>query len=312
MAWDDVPPELQAAVAAVIGSPVVTARSQPGGFSPGSADRVCTESGRRAFVKTAHVRVNVDSVEIHRREAAMAASLRASAHAPELIGFVDHGDWVAVVLEDVEGRHPHLPWRPTEITAVLDALADLARDPVGEDFAGPALEDETSDLFAGWRRLLDDQRNPLPLESELAEWVNSRLPALAEASETATADLAGDRLVHSDVRADNILIRSDGGVTIVDWPWAARGVGWFDALSLLVNVRLYDRAADVGGIIDGHPVFAGMDPDAATRVLAGLAGFFIEASTHDPIPAIPTLRRFQLDQGIATLEWLRARMDAPR
>ena len=127
--------------------------------------------------------------------------------------------------------------------------------------------------------------------------MNARLPALAEASEAAAADLVGDRLVHSDVRADNILIRPDGGVTIVDWPWAARGVGWFDALTLLVNVRLYDRAADVEGIIDEHPVFAEMDPDAATRVLAGLAGFFIEASMHDPIPAIPTLRRFQLRPG---------------
>jgi Ser/Thr protein kinase RdoA (MazF antagonist) len=263
-------------------------------------------------VKTAHVRVNVHAVEIHRREAAMAVSLPASAHAPALLGFVDQGDWVAVVLEDVEGRHPDLPWERAEIAAVLDALADLAREPVGDDFAGPALEDETSELFAGWRRLLDDPGRPLPLAPDLAGWVNTRLPALADASEAAIAHLVGDRLVHSDVRADNILIRPDGGVTIVDWPWAARGVGWFDALTLLVNVRLYDRAADVEGIIDAHLVFADMDPDAATCVLAGLAGYFIEVSMRDPIPAMPTLRTFQVEQGVATLEWLRERMDAPR
>ena len=86
----------------------------------------------------------------------------ASAHAPELLGFVDHGDWVAVVLEDVEGRHPHLPvGTPPEIAAVLDALADLARDPSVTTSPVRTLEDETSDLFAGWRRLLDDPTNPL-------------------------------------------------------------------------------------------------------------------------------------------------------
>ena len=309
MPWADVPPRLQGAVAEVIGSPVTAASSQPGGFSPGSADRVRTDDGRRAFVKTANVQVNAQSVEIHRREAAMAASLPASAHAPRLLGFVDHDDWVAVVLEDVEGRHPILPWRAAELEAVLDALADLAREPVGDDFAGPTLHSEVEDQFGGWRRLLENPERSLPLDSDLGGWVTARLPALADASEAAVADLTGDRLVHGDVRADNLLLRPGGGVVIVDWPWAARGAGWFDALSLLVNVRLYDRAADVEGIVGEHPVFAGMSSDAATRVLAGLAGYFIEMSMHDPVPAIPTLRAFQLEQGIATLEWLRERTD---
>ena len=308
MPWAGVPAGLQAAIAEVLGSPVVEAASQPGGFSPGSADRVLTASGRRAFVKTANSELNAHSVEIHRLEAAMAAGLPASAHAPELLGVVDHGDWVALVLEDVEGRHPDLPWEPGQMIAVLDALADLAHDPVDDGFAGPPLADETSDLFEGWRRLLDDPTRALPLDADLGKWVAGRLAFLADASEAAIGDLVGDRLVHRDVRADNILIRPDGRVVLVDWPWATRGVGWFDALSLLVNVRLYDRAADVDRLMAEHPVFHGMDPDAATRVIAGLAGFFIEASIREPIPALPTLRRFQLDQGIATLEWLRERM----
>lgn len=308
MPWTAVPAEVRAAVAELIGSPIATATSQPGGFSPGSADRVVTAGGGRAFVKTANVDLNAHSVEIHRREASMAGSLPASAHAPELLGFVDHGDWVAVVLEDVHGRHPHLPWHPGEIAAVLEALADLGRAPIAADFAGPALEDATSDHFGGWRRLLDSPAADLPLDSELMNWVGPRLPALVEMSEAAVADLIGDRLVHRDVRADNILIRPDGEVVLVDWPWAARGAGWFDALSLLVNVRLHDRGADVERLITTHPVFGDLHPDAASRVLAGLAGYFIEVSTHEPIPALPTLREFQLDQGVATLEWLRERM----
>jgi hypothetical protein len=50
MPWDDVPAEVQSAVAEILGSPVVSAQSQTGGFSPGSADRVVTADGLRAFV----------------------------------------------------------------------------------------------------------------------------------------------------------------------------------------------------------------------------------------------------------------------
>lgn len=42
---------------------------------------------------------------------------------PKLAGVYDDGDWIAVVLADVEGRHPQLSG--TELHRVLDAL-DLA------------------------------------------------------------------------------------------------------------------------------------------------------------------------------------------
>ena len=73
-------------------------------------------------------------------------------------------------------------------------------------------------------------------------------------------------------------------------------------------MRLYDRGADVEGLLRRHPVFADMDPDAATRVIAGICGFCLAASLRDPIPALPTLRQFQSDQAVAALEWLRERI----
>lgn len=307
--WREVPAELRAAVGDLLGSAVVEASSQVGGFSPGSADRVITADGRRAFVKTASRQLNAHSVEIHRREASMASGLPATAHAPKLLGFVDQGEWVAVVLEDVEGRQPAMPWTAADLEAVLDALVDVAGDPVPSDFAGPPLEEVVPEEFAGWRELLALEGLRVPLDPQLAAWATARLPHLAEMADAAVGDVVGDRLVHRDVRADNILLRSDGTVALVDWPWAARGAAWFDALSLLLNVRLYDRGADVQAVIDRHPVFAKMDPDAATRVLAGFGGFFLPASMQEPIPALPTLRRFQLDQAVATLEWLRERME---
>jgi hypothetical protein len=43
-------------------------------------------------------------------------------------------------------------------------------------------------------------------------------------------------------------------------------------------------------------------------VLAALAGFFIHGATEDPPPGLPTLRRFQLVQGVEAVKWLRQMM----
>jgi len=305
MRWGEVPDHVQAAVAELLGSPVVWARSQAGGFSPGSADRVMTADGERAFVKTAWSRLNRESTDIHRLEARKSERLPPGIPAPRFLGAVDHGDWVAVVFEDIEGQHPTTPWTDGELGAVLDALAALAQPVLPDNAVIPPLAEELAALFGGWGRIGDASR--LPLEHDLGEWARERLPEFVTASALALADLRGDRLVHMDARADNILIRPDGSVALVDWPWAARGIGWFDALTLLVNVRLYDPQCDVEALIRGHRVFRDMPADAATRVLTALAGFFLEGSMQPDEPGIPTLRRFQRDQAIACLRWLRER-----
>jgi hypothetical protein len=50
-AWAELPGELHRTVAELLGGPDTGAVSQANGFSPGSADRVVSGAGRRAFVK---------------------------------------------------------------------------------------------------------------------------------------------------------------------------------------------------------------------------------------------------------------------
>lgn len=308
MPWHEVPESLRESIGELLGSAVVAARTQPGGFSPGSADRVVTASGRRAFVKTAWSAVNAEATDIHRLEARKSAVLPAGIPAPRLLGSFDRGDWVAVVFEDVEGRHPVTPWRPDELRAALDAFAGIAAPSLAESAVIPPLQDELEGLFEGWSRIGD--LTAAPLNAELLSWVAPRLEDFIAMSTAALRDVQGDRLVHLDARSDNLLIRPDGTVAVVDWPWAARGAGWFDALALLVNVRLFDPGCDVEAIIRDHPVFREMSPDPATSVLVGLAGFFLEASMQPDKPAIPTLRAFQRDQAVASLNWIRERVEA--
>ncbi|MET7397431.1 phosphotransferase [Dactylosporangium sp. NPDC005572] len=289
--YPDLPVPVRLGVEDILGGPVVAAVSQFGGFSPGSADRVVTASGTRAFVKAVSGAANDVSPSMHRAEARVTAALPASTPTPRLLGLYDDGSWVALVFEDAGGHPPEVPWRADELEAVLDALRRLPVPVTGL----PPLASVVS--FGGWRDLAAD---PFP---DLDPWAAARLDELAAWADRGTAALAGASLVHGDLRADNVIIRDDGSVMVVDWPFGSAGPPWFDTLSLILNVRLYG-----GTLSDSVLDPFGPDPDAVTGCVAGLAAFFTDQARLPAPPGLPTLRRFQHDQSVVMLDWLRERL----
>lgn len=300
--WHDLPPHIRAAVEEILGDRVVEAVCQSGGYSPGTADRVRTAAGRRAFVKAVSPAQNDRSPDMHRAEARISAALPPYAPAPRLLGSHDDGDWVALVFTDVEGRHPATPWVAGELDAVLAALATMATalTPAPVTTVPTAAEQLAYD-FAGWRRIAEDP------PADLDPWAGAHLAELVAAAERGVAALAGDTLCHVDVRADNLLVGPDGAVTVVDWPWACRGPAWLDTVLLLVNVRLHG-GHDTEALLRRLPVTADVDPAAVTGVLAGLAGFFLDGARQPPPVGIPTVRAFQRAQGDAVLPWVARRL----
>jgi Phosphotransferase enzyme family len=302
--WSDLPAAVHGTVADILGGPVVSAVSQPGGFSPGSADRVVTAAGRRAFVKAVSAAQNPMSPALHRQEIVVSRSLPASASAPELLGSYDDGDWVALALADVDGRHPVTPWESGELSLVLGMLARLAAGGVPAGLAQlPSLASEMADDLDGWRHLRAD---PPP---GLDPWALSHLDLLVDVASAGTAALTADTLVHADTRADNLLISATGKVTLVDWPWACLGPVWLDTVALLVNVNLYG-GHDVEALLQSEPLVAGAPASAVTGFLAGVTGFFLHVARLPDPPGLPTVRAFQQAQGDATLSWLRRRLEA--
>jgi Phosphotransferase enzyme family len=300
--WSDLPGHVRREVERILGSPVVSAVSQPGGFSPGSADRVRTANGSRAFVKAVSSAQNSFSPSSHRQEIVVSRSLPPSARAPALLGSYDDGNWVALVLADVEGRHPVTPWRDDELAAVLAMLAGLALAGVPPALADLAsLANELADDLAGWRRLRAD-----PPQS-LDPWAADHLDLLVQLADEGTASLTPDTLVHADTRADNLLVDDTGRVTLVDWPWACLGPEWVDTVALLVNVNLYG-GHDVDALLARQPLAAAAPERAVTGFLAGLTGLFLDHARRPAPTGLPTLRAFQRDQGDATLDWLRRRV----
>ncbi|MGY0005340.1 phosphotransferase family protein [Micromonospora sp. I033] len=300
--WADLPAPVRAAVEEILGDRVVAAESQHGGFSPGTADRVRTAGGRRAFVKAVSPAQNDRSPTLHRAEARIAAALPPAAPAPRLLGSHDDGDWIALVFTDVEGRHPATPWEAGDLAAVLSTLEAMAAvlTPAPAAATTAAAEQLGYD-FGGWRRIAADP------PADLDPWARARLPELCAAADRGLAALAGETLCHVDVRADNLLVGPDGTVAVVDWPWACRGPAWLDSLLVLVNVQVYG-GHDPEALLAALPLVTGVDPADLTGVLAGFTGFFLDGARQPPPPGIPTVRAFQRLQGDALLPWLARRL----
>ena len=296
--WRDLPRGVRDRVEDLLGDRVVTAASQQGGFSPGTADRVLTAGGRRAFVKAVGTALNTTSVEMARREAHVTRQMPAAAPVPRLLGDFDDGEWVVLVLEDVDGRHPRTPWVEDELDAAVRALHDLAQALTPSPISGvPKAADMLAEYFAGWAALAAD---PLP---DLDPWAAARLGDLDAAAMRGLDVLrTGETVAHGDIRADNLLVRPDSAITVVDWPWACVAPWWLDTLLLAMNVTVY------GG--RGDRLLTGVDPAQVTDVLAGFTGYLMHRSRL-PSPGIPHVRAFQRVQADALLPWLAARLVGP-
>jgi hypothetical protein len=210
---------------------------------------------------------------------------------PALLGVYDDGGWVGLVFEDLDGHTPALPWNAAELEAAMTTLRQMAREFTPNPV--PNLASVTNfhaTAFAGWERI----RTEPP--ADLDPWARHHLDGLA--------CLVGDSLLHTDIRADNLLIRTDGTVAIVDWPWACTGAAWFDQLLLCVNVDLYGGYDPEKLVRHYVPT---VNHDDITAALAGLCGYFTDVARQPTDPGLPTVRAFQRAQARSTLSWLRRR-----
>ncbi len=312
--WDQLPVAIRSWVQDMLGGTVVAASSQPGGFSPGAACRLVLADGGRAFLKAVSAAANPESPDLHRQEARIAAALPAGVPAPAFLGSFDSDGWVALLFADVDGRQPGRPWRLAELSRVirsLDRLHELLTPSPLTDL--PTLQDAHRQSMCGWRKLASARvpgDRPLdgPLGSPLDRldaWSRRNLPALADLEAGWEAAAAGNTLLHSDVRDDNVLI-TDDDVVFVDWPWACTGAPWWDVAAFAPSVPV-QGGPEPGWVLARSSSAAAADPDAVTAVVAAIAGYLTRQALQPPPPGLPTLRAFQAAQGAHARGWLRDR-----
>ena len=303
--WSSLPLLIHEWVGEVLGAPVVTAIGQAGGFSPASADRVVAANGQRAFVKAVHVVQNAFTTDMHRVEARVAAAFPRGLPAPTLLGCLDQDGWVALAFADIDGRHPQIPWDADELEATLRSLDELAAavtPPPLPDL--PDLPAVIRDDFDGWTRVAADP------PADVDPWLVASLPELTARAATGVIALAGNTLVHTDIRADNLLIDRDGRVWVVDWPWACRGAAWADALLLLASAVDHTNLANIDVRVDLVLAEHGVSPQVGTDVLSGFVSFFVDAARLPDPAGLGPVQEHRRRRAAYTMPLLRKRIEA--
>lgn len=293
--WAFLPPFLRQLIEQRCGSPVVDAVSQGAGFTPGFASVLTCEDGSRHFVKAASDKAQRMFAHSYREEARKLAALPAGAPAPRLLWTHDADDWMVLGLEHVEARNPHRPWRQADLDAAIAMLARSAQalTPAPAAMALDTFAVEFADFPGHWEHVRRTRPN-LPHLEEGA--------ALAAGFREVTA---GDCVVHTDVRDDNILIRPDGSALLCDWNWPAAGAAWLDTVFLMIGPR--GDGIDVDAVLAATPLTAGVPAEHVDVVLALLTAYFLRQSDEPVPPTSPHLRDVQAWQGEVTWDWLCAR-----
>ena len=303
--WSELPERVRAEVERRLGSPVVAARTQEGGFSPGVAARLELADGGRAFVKAVSPERNASTPSVYRREARIVAAIPPSAPVPRLLWMLDDDPdgWVVLAFEDVEGRQPTLPWRADELDRVLEAMAALAADLTPSPLRPPLVAD-AAEAFGGIDDLSWASLVAVP-NPALDPWSARHLQRLAALEAEAGEAARGDTLQHFDIRADNLLLSADG-VWIVDWPHAHVGQPWVDLVWFAPSVTMQGGPLPED-LVARYPPARDADPGALDAVVAAVAAYFTAGSLLPPLPGLPTLRAFQAAQAEVARAWLAER-----
>jgi hypothetical protein len=291
--WAAVPPHVRAAVDDQLGSPIVGAVTQIGGFSPGAAVRVVCADGRRGFVKAVGSALNADTPDLNRAEIVALRLLPDEVPAPALLSSYDDGDWVALVLEDIDGRRPGLPWAAADVAAMaatLERLAALTAHEALPEFA------HVVNVLTGWDDVAADPDGVDPL-------LIARLPEMRESQETAREVTRGNALVHWDARADNVLIRTDGTAVLLDWAWASRGAPWLDSLLLALDFTV-QGGPEPDEFLRSNAVTRDVPPAHLRAVIASLVGVWADRARRPAPPGLPTIREWQAHCRDRALRWL--------
>lgn len=219
--WAFLPPNLRAWIERKCGSPVAEAISQTSGFTPGFASVLVCEDGTRHFVKAASVKAQRLFADSYREEARKLASLPRTVRAPRLAWHLDD-DWVVLGIEHVPGRTPTRPWSPADLDATLDLLETVADELTPSHLELDTFAADCLPMLACWEHVRTHLARP---HLDEAEALARGFPEVC----------GGETLVHTDVRADNVLVDEEGLAWLVDWNWPVVGAPWLDSLMALIG-----------------------------------------------------------------------------
>jgi hypothetical protein len=276
-------------VAAALGAEVTDSRPALGGYTQAERWVVRMADGRSAFVKGA---VDEDTAAWLRAEHRIYANVRGS-FLPELLAWIDDEEHPVLVLDDLSEAIWPPPWTGNQVPRVLEALREVAATA-----PPPGLDSLTSlrDYLTGWPVVAENPTPFLSLGLCSEDWLERALPELI-AAESAFV-LAGDALVHFDVRSDNICF-ADERTLLVDWNGAVVGNPAIDIAAWLPSLHA-----------EGGPAPEELLP-GAPEAAALVSGFFAARAGLPQIEQAPRVREVQLAQLRTALPWAATALRLP-
>jgi len=247
-----------------------------GGFTAASRRIVPWPGGGTAFAKGA----TDDPTEDWLRIEHFAYTHLAGGFMPRLLGWDDSGERPVLYLEDLASARWPPPWLLGDEELVLAALDELhsATPP-------PGLVRAETRWPNDWPRIGADSEPFLRLGLVSSGWFEAHLPALSAAAER--VPLAGDAVIHMDVRSDNLCFL-EGRALLVDWNLIALGNPAADAQFWLPSL-----------VLEGGRPPVELEPEFA----AWITGFMASRAGLPLIPTAPGVRAIQLAQLRVVLPW---------
>jgi hypothetical protein len=291
-----VPAAVRAWVEQELGSPVVATAEQVGGMSPGCATRLTCADGTRAFVKAVGADLNPDTPGLFRREVGVLAHLGEHPLWARMLASYDDGDWVALLIEDVEGSHPDFT-DAAELEAVLAGTDRLSAVLQERDVPSSVDLVDVGHRFGVWAEslaTLAEAPEATPVPAWLREDPHGWADVLRE-----QAALPMPHVVHWDIRVDNLLRRPSGEVVFVDWGTAARGPAWADPLLARLE-RVDEPWFDASTA--SSPALTAAGDEVVTAFLAGFGAHLAVRSVVAVDVNLPTLNDFRIRESRRMLE----------
>jgi len=296
LGYDAVPAAVRHWVDETLGSPVVATAEQVGGMSPGCATRVTCADGTRAFVKAVGAELNPDTPGLFRREVAVLGHLGEHELWARLLASYDDGAWVALLIEDVEGRHPDFT-DEADLAAVVAGTDRLSA--VLQQRAVPRSVDlvDVSSVFRKWADCLDTLADA-PAETPVPTWLRTDPHGWAGVLREHSARPM-PYVAHWDIRVDNLLRRPDGRIVFVDWGVAARGPAWADPLLARLE-RVEDAWFDAS--MASSTALAEAGDDVVSAFLAGFGAHLAVRSVEAVDVNLPTFNDFRIRESRRMLD----------
>jgi hypothetical protein len=229
---------------------------------------------------------------------------------PPLIGHRIVSGWSVAVYDHISGAAIE-DWDEDAVQAMVRLTFDLRERLDPSPIAGTTpYAHEFATLLGCWEALIDRDH---PDRHRVVHVADLPLPYGLDVGLLADLERhwfealgAGSALQHGDLRADNVVREPSGRLWLVDWTHKWTAPGWADLVRLGPDMAAHG-GNDPEAFLKNSAWSDALD-DGVNAMLAGLAGRCWRDGHLPYEPGLPHLRRMQLEQGDATLQWLARRL----